>query len=167
MTPARLLAVLIGPLLLAGCYESAFPLDAAPAGAVDAKLIGAWRCLTQDPDDDALTMTFAQAREGVYAVSLKEKKEDEPETYEAYASRVGGQVFLNTRQLKESARPWVYLHQRALRSDVFQLQIVSEKAMKDVAVTATPDAVRRAIERKINDPALFEEATMTCVRASR
>ena len=151
-------------LVSTGCYQSTFPLDAKPATAVDPKLLGAWHCVSGS-SDDAVIVTMARAREGVYAATLTEKGED-PDHYEMHASRVGGQEFLNIRDMDtKSNKPWSYGRSTLLRPDVLQLQMVEEDAIKGAA--ETPAAVRAAIEKKLNDPALFVKGPIVCVRASR
>lgn len=156
--------LLVVALLSAGCYQSSFPLDPKPAGAVDPKLLGAWHCVSGS-SDDAVTVTMARAREGVYAVTLKEKGAD-PDRYEIHASRVGGQEFLNIRELDtKSSTPWSYGRSTLFSPDALQLQLVDESVMKGVA--ATPAAARAAIEKRLNDPALFVKGPIVCVRATR
>lgn len=157
-------ALLVVAFSLAGCYQSSFPLDVKPATAVDPKYLGAWHCVSGS-SDDAVTVTIGRAREGVYDVSLKEKGED-PDRYEIHASKVGGQEFLNLRDMgTKSSQPWSYGRSVLLRPDVLQLEMVDDAAMKGVA--ATPAAVRAAIEKKLNDPALFSKGPIVCVRATR
>ena len=151
--------------MAAGCYEAEFPLGPANGGVLDPKLIGTWRCLTNSTDDDeVVTMTVARARAGVYAVSLKEKGEA-PDNYEAHTSQVGGQALLNMREIKTppASKPWSFGRVTSLRADAFDLQIVAEAALK--GVPANVDAVRKAIERQLNDKTLFEDNVITCVRA--
>ena len=153
-------------LLLTGsaCYESPFPLDPAPqAVALDPALLGRWRCLPPDPEPDSkpANIVIARAREGVYAVEFKEDGE-EAENYEAHASVLRGMTLFNIRMLgKSSDKPWSFGRYVFLRSGVLHVQLVSDDALKKVP--KAPAAVRQAIERQQNDPALFVDAC-TCVR---
>ena len=157
---ARCALVALMATTMAGCYESAFPLDASPKAAVDPKLLATWRCITADADGDAVSLVITRARPDVYGVSLEEKGET-PDRYEAYASVVGGVTLLNIRELKPSTKPWVFGRYELLRPDVFYLQVVADRAMKGVAATRV--AVRSALERLVRDPAAFENS-ITCVR---
>ena len=157
---ARSALVLFIAVTCAGCYESAFPLDASPQAALDPKFLATWRCITADADGEAVSLVISRAREGVYAVSLEEKGQ-KPDRYEAYASVVGGTTLFNIRELKSSTKPWVFGRVELLRPEVFYLQVVADKAMTGVAPTAV--AVRSALERLARDPAAFENS-ITCVR---
>ena len=154
------LATLMG-MMASGCYESAFPLDPSPKAALDPKLLSTWRCLSTDAEEEAVSMIVGRAREGVYAVNIQERGQD-PDKYEAHASIVSGSTLLNIREMKETSKPWVFGRYVLLRPNVLQMQIVSDDALK--GVEASPAAVRRAIERRRNDPGLFVDG-FTCVRA--
>ena len=156
----RYSAICLAACLMAACYESAFPLDLMPHADVDAKLSGTWHCITSDPGDRDMTLTIARTRDRVYALTFQEFGE-EADRYEAHASMVAGAPLVNVRSLKPSEKPWAFVRYTLLRPKVLQLQIVDDKAMKDVAKSAS--AVRQAIERQTKDPALFADAC-TCVR---
>jgi hypothetical protein len=167
MTSTRHLPGLaLATLLLAGCYESDFPLDATPQLPVDAAALGTWRCLPVDADADepAATMTIAKNGERRYAVTWQEPGKA-ADRYDSYASQVPGARLLNIYDSGESnkdKKKWVYGRYALLRPHVLQLQIVDEKAM--AGVEKTPQAVRRALERVAKEPKMLVDFTV-CVRA--
>ena len=155
------LAIGLSTILSAACFESAFPLDPAPQTDIDARLPGAWHCIGPDAGDRDMTLTIARTRDRVYALTFQEFGQEAADRYEAHASMVAGAPLVNVRSLNPSEKPWAFVRYTLLRPKVLQLQIVDEKALKNV--TAPPAAVRQAIERQIKDPALFLDAC-TCVR---
>ena len=157
---ARAVLAMCIAVTCAGCYEAAFPLDPAPQAPLDAKLFGTWRCISASANSEAANLIIRRARDGVYAASIVEDDKS-TDTYEAYASVVGGNTVLNVQELKASKTPWVYGRYELLKPDLFQFQVASDDVLKGVEKSAA--AVRRAIERQRADPALFEDG-ITCVR---
>jgi hypothetical protein len=155
---------LVAVLCAGGCYESDFPLDSAPQVTVDAALLGTWRCLSfdADPQERPATVVVESPREHVYGVTLQEDGKG-PEHYEAHASSVRIPRLLNIQELKDGvdSRPWVFARYTFLRPQVFQLQIVSDKALNKVEKSRP--AVRDAIERLRASPSLFDDFCV-CVR---
>ncbi len=96
-TPRRwLLAPALLALLttLTGCpYETKTPLDAKPAVAVDASLLGRW----EDREDKDYTYTVSKESAMLYKVVKAENKtpKEASDTYYAFASKVGNELFLN------------------------------------------------------------------------
>jgi hypothetical protein len=86
----------------------------------------------------------------------------DPDKFEAHASIVSGS------HIAQHSRDEGVLESRgcsaamSFYANVLQMQIVSEDALK--GVDESPAAVRRAIERRRNDPGLFVDG-FTCVRA--
>lgn len=134
-----------------------------PRVSLDPALIGAWRCLSAEPDDaESATIIIGLARERVYAVTFQESGKD-PDRYEAHGSVLRGSTLLSIRELgKTSGKPWVFGRYVLLRPNILHIQIVSDEALK--GVDASPAQVRRAIERRLGDPRLFVDFC-TCVRA--
>jgi len=93
---------LVAVLCAGGCYEADFPLDSAPQVAVDAALLGSWRCLSFDagPQERPATVVVESPRERVYGLTLQEDGKG-PEHYEAHASSVRIPRLLNIQELKD------------------------------------------------------------------
>ena len=162
----RAVVVLVAVLGAAGCYESDLPLEPTPPPvAVDASLLGTWRCLPFDADaqEGPATAVVTSPRDYVYAVTWQEEGGG-PERYEAYASSVRLPRLLNIHDLKAGTGPkaWAYARYTFLRPQVFQLQIVSDKALEKVEKSRP--ALRDAIERLRDRPSLFVDFCV-CVRA--
>ncbi len=153
-------ATCLSAWLSAACYESASPLDPIPQVDLDTSLLGTWHCITSDPGDRDMTLTIAPTRDRVYAVTLQEFGQ-ELDRYEAHASLVASVALVNLRNLKTSAKPWIFVRYSLLRPKVLQLHVVDGQAVR--GVDASPAMVRQSIERRIDDAALFAEAC-TCVR---
>ena len=146
--------------LVAGCYESAFPLDPAPQLAVDPALVGRWRCITPDQSDDGVTVTVDRSGDRTYAVAVQEAK-NTPDRYEGYLSSVNGTTLANLRNLEGGKKPWTFLHVSVLRPNVLFVQWLDKALFKGVA--ETPQAVRAVIARERRNPALLQDVCV-CVR---
>jgi len=161
---ARAMAV-IAAALLGGCYESDFPLDAAPALDVEEQWLGTWRCLpfNADADEDPVTVSVRRGAERRYDITWLESGKA-PERYGAFASSVGDTRLLNVQEIKADGAggKWVFLRPTLLRPNVLQAQIVDADALKGTEKTAP--AVRQAIERQLASPALTVDFCV-CVRA--
>ena len=155
--------ICLSAYLAAACYESPFPLDPMPQTDIAPALPGAWHCVSSDPGDRDMTLTIARMRDRIYTVTFQEFNQ-EADRYEAYASVVVGTTLVNLRSVKPSAKPWIFIRYALLQPKVLQIQVVDDKALKDVG--ASPVAVRQAIERQMKDAALFADAC-TCVRMDK
>src|SRR5262245_3364866 len=156
--------VLCSTLLVAACYESAFPTEPRPKADIDRALPGTWRCLPfdQDPTEKPATITIAPEKGQVYAVTLQEDG-GEPSRYEAFASSAA-EGLMNVRELADGdKKPWMFVRATLLRPSVMQLQVLDKKAMPDTELK-TADELRRAVERARNKPGAFSDVCI-CVRA--
>jgi hypothetical protein len=158
-------ALVVAVAMSGGCYESDFPLDPAPGLAVDDALLGTWRCLPigADADEPPATMSVRRAADRRYAVTWKES-DGETLRYEAFASSVEGQRFLNVQERKTDGAggKWVFMRPTLFRPNVLQVDIVDADALKGVEESAP--AVRRAIARQLASPSLAVEFCV-CARA--
>jgi hypothetical protein len=152
-------------LLLPGCYESEVALDPSPQVAVDAAVIGSWRCLPLDGDldEEPATLTVKSGSDRAYALEWREGTKA-PDRYEAFASRVGASVLVNVQEIKTSGErgKWVYVRYTLLRPNVLQLQVVADDEMK--GVERSRDAIRAAITARSERPALYQDFAV-CARA--
>ncbi len=146
--------------LAIGCYESASPLDPAPQVDIDARLLGAWRCVSGGSSDEAITVTVARSGARSYAVASKER-DHEPDRYEGYASALNGSMVMNLRNLKGGAKPWSFLRVDILQPNVLFVHYLSDALLKNVAWT--PAALRAQLERERLNPALYEDLCV-CLR---
>lgn len=99
---ARFALTVLMAVTLAACYE--FPLDPVPQAALDPKLVGNWRCITSDAHDEAAGVMIGRARDGVYAVTFRERGEP-PDRYEAHASVVSGHTLLHPNHSRQVVHP--------------------------------------------------------------
>jgi ketosteroid isomerase-like protein len=153
--------------VLPACYESPVPLDPAPQADIDARVVGAWRCLPPDPDptDTPANLTVTRTRDRVYEAVFATADDDDPDRYEAYASVVKGRQVVNVRELSGTSRPpWTFMQYTLLRPDVLEILIASDDVLKDVA--PTPSALRKRMEGLADDPRLFSGYCI-CVRQKK
>jgi hypothetical protein len=166
MTQVRFGAVLAlcSTFVVSACYESAFPTEGRPKSDIDRALPGTWRCLPfdQDPTEKAATITIAQDKGQIYAVTLQEDG-GQVSRYEVFASSVADGL-LNVRELADGdKKPWMFVRATVLRPSVMQLQVLDKRAMPTGELKTT-DELRRAVERVRNKPDTFSDVCI-CVRA--
>jgi hypothetical protein len=149
--------------LATGCYESEFPLDPAPQVQTDSRLMGAWRCVTPDANDEASTLTVDGSQGRTYAVTLQESGKP-PDRYEGYTSSLKAMTLVNLRNIAATPKRWVFIHYAFLQPNILLIQVVHERLLKGVA--KSPAAVRKTIERERLNPELYEDS-IVCVRMHR
>ena len=116
----------------------------------------------QDATEKAATLTIAQEKGLVYAVTLQEDG-GQPSRYVVHASSAA-EGLLNVRELANGdKKPWMFVRATMLRPSVMQLQVLDAKAMPETALK-TADELHRAIERVRNKPGAFSDVCV-CVRA--
>jgi hypothetical protein len=156
--------VLCSTLLVAACYESAFPIEPRPKADIDRALPGTWRCLPfdQDPSEKAATITIAPEKEKVYAVTLQEDG-GQASRYEVFASSAA-EGLLNVRELADGdKKPWMFVRATLLKPSVMQLQVLDKRAMPTTELKTTEE-LRKAVEHARGKPDAFSDVCI-CVRA--
>ncbi len=151
--------------ILPACYQSDVPLG-PPGAAADPELTGRWRCISQESDDDTLSlMTIEPAAAGEYAVTFGEPGE-EPDHYRGHGTTLGGATFVSVRELNRGAPAgkWSYVRYRVLGSGVIDMRIVADDLVKAAPTAA---AARAAIERNLEDPKLYGSVIACARRAPR
>ncbi len=146
--------------LLAGCYESEFPLDPTPQLETDSRLTGSWRCVSDDATDDAITLTVNSSQARTYAITWQESGK-RPNRYEGYASSVNGTTLVNIRDLDATTKPWVFIRYTLLQPNVLFIQVVHERLLEGSVQSRA--AIRNTIERERLNPGLYEDL-MVCMR---
>jgi hypothetical protein len=138
---------------------SPVPLDPTPQADLDPRIVGGWRCLSAEMDDDdkPLSLTVARRRERVYAVEMSEPGDD-PERFEAHASLVEGRIIVNVRDITRTAgsKPWDFAEYTFLRPDVLEIRLAG---FEDDDVELTPAALRS----RIAQPGAFSDFCV-CLR---
>ena len=145
-----------------GCYQSDSPLDASPQSPIDARLIGAWRCVGPDRDDDAITITTAASAKGLYAITWEEPGK-KPDRYEGYVVALQGTTVINVRETSTPPSQWSLVHVDFLQPDVALIKVVNETLLEKRSATA----VRATLEQQRANPALYEKDPLVCLRAKK
>ena len=167
MARARLgsaILLVCSTLLSPACYESSFPIEARPKSDIDRAFPGTWRCIPfdQDATEKAATLTIAQQKGLIYAVTLQEDG-GQPSRYEVHAS-TAAEGLMNVRELADGdKKQWMFVRATLLRPSVMQLQVLDAKGMPETELK-TADELRRAVDRVRNKPGAFSDVCM-CVRA--
>src|SRR5688572_17473259 len=104
---------------LAACILKA-PLDVAPQGPLDPRILGTWRCLEAHPKptDEAGTIVVTAAREGFATIAIDDER------YEIHSSLVGAETVLNVRDPKDSS--WTFARYAFLRPDVVSVRLLDD-----------------------------------------
>ena len=147
--------------LAGGCYESDFPLDSSPQVQTDARLPGAWRCVGPDPSDDAISITATASASRSYAITWEESGR-KPDHYEGYVSSLKDSIVFSIRETPVTAEShWYFVHVVPLQANVAMIQMVHEGLLKGLDRAA----VRTTLEQQRENPALYEEEPLVCIRA--
>lgn len=150
--------VLVAALAAAGCYESSFPLDAAPQADLDLRLVGGWRCMFAEPDSHS-----------VFAMELKSSGDRRYQAttmvaggdlggYQVHASLVKGLPLVNVRSLQAEPdeKPWVFLRYELLKANVLSVRAVRKEWLQGVPNSAA--AVRKTLEQAQDAGDAYEDA---------
>jgi hypothetical protein len=150
--------VLAAAAALPGCLFDA-PVLPGPPQAVDARLPGAWRCITPE-SEDAMVLTITRQGDRGYRAEFK-GGDDAPMVFAAQAVTRAGKTLLNAQELAESGpQRWTVARYTLLRPGVLHLEAARESALKDAA----GDAARlAAFDRALAKGEAFEDFC-TCVR---
>ena len=155
---------LIGTILTGGgCYESAFPLDAAPQTELDSRLMGGWRCMFAEPDSHSVfAMELKASGDRRYQATTMVAGGDLGR-YEVYGSVVKGATLVNVRSLQAAAdeKPWVYLRYELLKPNILSVRSVRETVVAGAAQSAV--AVRESLEQVRDERDAYEDAFI-CLR---
>lgn len=153
-----LLLVLAAAAALPGCLFDA-PVVPGPPQAVDARLLGAWRCITPE-SEDAMVLTITRQGDRAYRAEFK-GGDDAPMVFAAQPVTRGGKTLLNAQELAESGpQRWTVARYTLLRPGLLHLEAAKESALKD----ASGDAPRlAALDHALAKGELFEDFC-TCVR---
>ena len=160
---ARVLAAaLLAGACASGClpgFEA--PIDAVPSVAVDPALVGRWRCVTADPEnDEPATLSFTAKTAQEYAISFAITGEKTSQVT-AYASTVNGVPLLNVPWSEgKSDTTWTVLRYAFLRPNVLQVQDVDSNEFEAALKTAS---LRAVLEQHLADEGATLDLFM-CVR---
>jgi hypothetical protein len=150
MKKTPILLAVSAALLLAGCpFSAEFPL-AGPDGAVaDPALPGAWQ--TSDDSEEQFTLRIRDLGGGeLYIVA--ESPEEEPESFPAIASIIGGQRFLSLQDTAEGGQ-WFFANYR-IRGDRLLLRLVDDELFESRSF-ASPADLRDFVLQNLDDPRLY------------
>ena len=159
-------ALVVSCLLSPSCYDFEFPLDPKPQLPVDARLLGAWRCLGQqsDLDDPPAVLRIALSTDTVARWSFESPSNDgtlEKSEYDVHASSVPGGALLNAVELgQKSNGRWNLVRYSFLLPSVLRVQLVKDEPFgkaKDAA------SLRKEVEKRKDDPAIYSDF-LICVR---
>jgi len=158
--------LVVACLSLPACYDFDFPLDPKPLVPVDARLVGAWRCLGSEAalDDAPGVLRIALRTDTTSRWSFESPSADgtpEKSEYDVHGSTLRGGAFLNAVELGAKANgKWNFVRYSFLLPNVLRIQLVNDEPfakLKDAA------ALRREIERRRDDPTIYSDF-MICVR---
>ena len=158
--------LVIASLSLPACYDFDFPLDPKPVVPVDARLVGAWRCLGSEAalDDAPGVLRIARQTDLTSRWSLESPSADgtpEHSEYDVHGSTVPGGALLNAFDLGKKANgKWNLVRYSFLLPNVLRIQLVNDEPF---AKLKDAGALRREVEKRREDPAIYTDF-MVCVR---
>jgi hypothetical protein len=159
----RALALVPGLLLLlGGCFTSRRPLGPREKGTLDDRLLATWTCIPPEKEAEGQQATLGVAAfdETQYILLWQERKDERPEYYRAYSSRVGAETLLNVKPLGTavSGGVWSFVRYRVEADGRLRAWIVDEDA-----VGARGEAGLAVVRRRVAEERLYHDL-MTCTR---
>ena len=160
MNPARAFAGIrwaaaaAAVLLLAACpFSSDTPLADPSAGVQERGLAGSWKM--QDPESrEWVTLSFHLFNDHEYvAVSQDNEK---LEVYRVIATTVGGEGFLNVRQIDSNDNGWYFVRYQLTGGQLY-LRFVDDGLFRSRIFT-TPTDLRSFVHDHLADPLLYAPA---------
>jgi hypothetical protein len=152
--------LLMTATLAGACYESPAPLDSAPP-ALDARLLGPWRCVNPDLTDDAFTIRVAAANR-MYAITWEESGKP-PDHYEGFLTPLSGTTLMNLRESPPKPdSQWSLMHLTFFQPTIVMVRVVEDKLLKGLDVAT----VRKTLERQRDNPQLYQnDYPLVCIKA--
>ena len=150
----RLAAAAAAALLLSACpFSSDTPLADPATGVQDQGLAGSWKML--DPETgEQVVLSFHPFNDHEYvAVSQDGSK---LETFRVFATTVGGERFLNVRQIDTDDQGWYFVRYQ-LRAGQLSLRFVDDGLFRSLVFT-TPGDLHDFIRDHLADPLLYSAA---------
>ena len=154
------LALLLALPLLGCPYESASPLGTPADTPREARLLGAWRCVTAF-DEKSFHLSITPFEERQYSIVMTQGDE-EPYANRAYVSSAKGGAILNVQELKDGKpQPrWMFVRFALPTRGSLVIDIAEDTLLKELE--QTPAAIRSALEGPQADE-IFEPHCV-CVR---
>jgi hypothetical protein len=150
MSARRLLLWVAAALLLAGCpLSSQFPLDSPADAQEDAALLGIWR--TTADNEEPFTLTI-RAAGGGQLLFVAESPEEEAESFPAFVSAVGGELFLNLQDAAEAGE-WYFANYR-IEGERLLLRLVDDELFASRSFASGPE-LRAFLLENLHAPALY------------
>ena len=158
-TASTVVAVAAIALLVAGCFESKYPLASRPpAHRVDPQYLGDWTLEQLDADGQTNTskLIVRNLRGEEYFVEWAADQEDERFRAVAYLTDVGGVTFANLLPLTDTAQ--AAEKYTILRVDMdgakLKLQNLEPEFFKDKAYDS-PDALRKIVANNLHNEKMY------------
>ena len=154
--------------LASGCYEFEFPLDAKPEVIADERLLGGWRCMGLDEDakEPPFSLHIAKKSGTTTSWAIESVSSDgkvEGSAYEAFGSTLRPGKFLNLREVGEKdPGKWTFLRYSFLLPQIMRVELIKDEPFEKIE--KSQKAIRSAIEKRRNDPAIYSEFCI-CVRS--
>ena len=160
MRPPRSVAVALC-LCAAGCFWGfKHPLGPVKSAFIEPRLLGTWQCSsTEDPKPGRITIIDFDGKQ-YYFGSL----DDEGKTSHSrvHATRVGGVPYLSSVEVGKEEDGWFVVRYEFPDQERLHLRFVDPKPFEQVL--DNPGKVRKLLERRRNDPTLFLDVFLSCVR---
>jgi hypothetical protein len=142
------------------CYESATPIADASTSPFDTRIAGQWRCVAAEADEPEL---FSITAVGFTQYDVVMGNADEkPSLFHVHSARLGGAAVANVQEAGEARRAgkWVLARYTLFRPSVLEIEIGSERALKDAGEGA---ALRDRAKLRLKAGDLFDQFCV-CVR---
>jgi hypothetical protein len=150
MSTLKILLAAAATLLVAGCpFSAGFPLSGPAEAISDPALLGAWK--TAAGSEEQFTLRISSSGNGELRI-VAEGPEEESESFPAFVSALGDEVFLSLQDTAEGGQ-WFFANYRILGGRLL-LRLVDDELFESQTF-ASSEALRAFVLQNLADPRLY------------
>jgi hypothetical protein len=150
MSTLKILLAAAATLLVAGCpFSAEFPLSGPAEAIADATLLGAWKTATDS--EEQFTLRIRDTGNGELRI-VAESPEEQPESFPAFVSAIGDEVFLNLQDTAEGGQ-WFFANYR-IAGGWLLLRLVDDELFESKTFASSED-LRAFVLQNLADPRLY------------
>ncbi len=154
----KVASALLVLLCCPGCpLESPEPLSPKGSEPLDVQLLGKWSAIQKEGEEietGKIEVYVFNTSEYYLVVSKDGVVEDR---YAAHPSTVAGKKFLSVRDIEDQENAYSFVRYAISSIGELSFQFVREEPFEEVGASA--DEIRKVLEQRINDPALFDDGS--------
>jgi hypothetical protein len=162
-----LASLLVGLLLVAGCWGSKITLIPPDQAKVNRAYVGNWDAVSTSGDHTSLVIRNIDGK--LYYIETRDKDAKDINRYIGFIADVKGATFAHVKPLEEDGdnpEEWI-LMRVAIADNKLTLEQMKEDFFKDKKIES-PAQLRQILESNLNNEAMYhKEAMITATRVAK